>query len=262
MGEHHVEHEIDEAKLHEFMQALLADLRALAFMLEDGRIESGVRRVGAEQEMFLVDRHMRPVPLALEVLQQADDPRLTTEIAKFNLEANLTPLELTGTCFSEMQEELVEVLGKARAAAADFDTDVLLTGILPTLRISDLTLANLTPMPRYDELNRSVTELHGGPFSIHIKGLDELQLTHDNMMMESCNTSFQIHFQVDPANFAATYNIAQAIAAPVLAAAVNSPLLLGHRLWQETRLALFQHSADARSPTQLARSQPTRVGFG
>src|SRR4029077_6207470 len=95
-----------------------------------------------------------------------------------------------------------------------------------------------------------------------IKGLDELQLTHDNMMMESCNTSFQVHFQVDPSEFVASYNIAHAIPAPVLAAAVNSPLLFGHRLWEETRLALFQHSADARSRNQLARSQPPRVGFG
>jgi len=61
------------------------------------------------------------------------------------------------------------------------------------------------------------------------------------MMMESCNTSFQIHFQVGPREFAAAYNIAQAISAPVLAAAVNSPILFGKRLWQETRLALFQH---------------------
>ena len=48
----------------------------------------------------------------------------------------------------------------------------------------------------------------------------------------------------------------------MLAAAVNSPILFGKRLWQETRLALFQHSADARSRAQLARSMPTRVGFG
>jgi hypothetical protein len=33
-------------------------------------------------------------------------------------------------------------------------------------------------------------------------------------------------------------------------------------LWQETRVALFQHSTDARSRTQLARSEPTRVSFG
>lgn len=262
MGEHNVEQELDERKLHEFTQALLADLRALAFMLEDGRIESGVRRIGAEQEMFLVDRSLRPAPLAVEVLERAGDARLTTEIARFNLEANLTPLELTGRCFHSLQEELEEVLEKARLAATEFGADVLLAGILPTLRVSDLTLENLTPIPRYHELNRSVTGLRREPFSIHIKGLDELQLTHDNMMMESCNTSFQVHFQVDPAEFVNTYNIAQAITAPVLAAAVNSPLLFGHRLWQETRLALFQHSADARSRMQLARSQPTRVGFG
>ena len=262
MGEHNVEEELDERKLHEFTQALLADLRALAFMLEEGRIVSGARMIGAEQEMFLVDRGMRPAPIAVEVLQSAGDARLTTEIARFNLEANLTPLELTGRCFSSLHEELDDVLGNARHAASEFEADVLLAGILPTLRVSDLTLANLTPIARYHELNRSVTRLRREPFSIHIKGLDELQLTHDNMMMESCNTSFQVHFQVDPSEFVNSYNIAQAITAPVLSAAVNSPLLFGHRLWQETRLALFQHSADARSRTQLARSQPTRVGFG
>ena len=262
MGQHNVEQELDDRKMRDFTQALLADLRALAFMLEDGRIESSARRIGAEQEMFLVDRHMRPAPIALEVLSRSNDARLTTEIALFNLEANLTPIDLTGRCFQKMHAELTDVVSKARQAAAELGSEVLLTGILPTLRVSDLTLDNLTPIPRYHELNRAVMRLRREPFSIHIKGLDELHLKHDNMMMESCNTSFQIHFQVDPSRFVATYNTAQAITAPVLAAAVNSPLLFGHRLWQETRLALFQHSADARSRAELARSQRTRVGFG
>jgi hypothetical protein len=156
-----------------------------------------------------------------------------------------------------MLEELKEVLAKARSAGEEFGADVLLAGILPTLRVSDLTLANLTPMPRYQVLNRSLTQLRGAPFSIHIKGLDELQLTHANLMMESCNTSFQVHFQVNPSEFAVTYNIAQAITAPVLAGAVNSPLLFGHRLWQETRLALFQHSADTHCvPNSREATQP------
>jgi CBS domain-containing protein len=81
-------------------------------------------------------------------------------------------------------------------------------------------------------------------------------------MMESCNTSFQVHFQSNGKDFANHYNIAQAITAPVLAVAVNSPLLFGLRLWQETRVALFQHSTDERSRPQLARNQPTRVSFG
>jgi CBS domain-containing protein len=161
-----------------------------------------------------------------------------------------------------MEQELEELLGLVRESAETLGADALLSGILPTLQKSDLTLENLAPIARYSQLNEGVIRLRGGPFSIHIKGLDELQITHDNIMMESCNTSFQVHFQTSPAEFASHYNVAQAITAPVLAAAVNSPLLFGHRLWQETRVALFQHSTDSRSRTQLARSQPTRVSFG
>src|SRR5262249_15173860 len=110
MGEHNVEQNIDERKAQEFMQALLEDLRALAFMLNDGHVESSKLRIGAEQEMFLIDRDLRPAPISLEVLQHANEPRLTTEIARFNLEANLTPLDLTGNCFSRMEAELLELL--------------------------------------------------------------------------------------------------------------------------------------------------------
>ena len=262
MGEHNVEQEFDEQKSQAFMRALLDDLRALDFMIDTDQFEKGVTRIGAEQEMFLVDRNLRPASISLDVLKRANDPRLTTEIAQFNLEANLTPVPLAGRCFGLMELELRELLSLVRSRAGEVGADVLLSGILPTLKKSDLTLENLAPIPRYYELNRGVIGLRGGPFSIHIKGLDELQITHDNIMMESCNTSFQVHFQTSPAEFASRYNMAQAITAPVLAAAVNSPLLFGHRLWQETRVALFQHSTDARSHTQLARSHPTRVSFG
>ncbi len=262
MGEHNVSLDLDPRSLQSFTKALLEDIRALEYMLEHDCLERNVCRIGAEQEMFLVDKDLRPAPVATAVLQRTNDPRLTTEIARFNLEANLTPLPLEGHCFHLMEEELKQLIECARESASHFDAEVLLAGILPTLQKSDLNLGNITPMPRYQQLNNSVARLRGGPFSIHIKGLDELQMTHDNIMMESCNTSFQVHLQVPPEEFASLYNLAQAVTAPVLAAAVNSPLLFGHRLWQETRLALFQHSTDGRTKTQLARSQPTRVGFG
>jgi CBS domain-containing protein/gamma-glutamyl:cysteine ligase YbdK (ATP-grasp superfamily) len=262
MGQHDVYQEVNNDKLKAYMKALLEDLRALEVMLETGEIESGIRRIGAEQEMFLVDRNLNPAPISHQVLKRANDARLTTEIARFNLEANLTPLAWGGNCLREMHRELEEVITLARTSARDCEADVLLAGILPTLQLSDLSLENLTPDPRYYALNRSVSQLRGGAFNIHIKGVDELQITHDNMMMESCNTSFQIHYQVGADEFVPLYNIVQAITAPVLAAAVNSPLLFGHRLWQETRLALFQHSADTRSSALQMRSQPTRVHFG
>jgi CBS domain-containing protein/gamma-glutamylcysteine synthetase len=262
MGEHNVATAYDAHQAQAFMKALLADVAALERMIETGRIESGVRRIGAEQEMFLVDRAMRPAPLAAEVLRNANDRRLTTEIGRFDLEANLTPRLLAGSGLRETEGELAEIVAVARRAAQDCNADVLLTGILPTIRQSDLTLDNLTPLPRYQELNRAVQQLRGGAFNIHIKGLDELHAVHDNLMFEACCCSFQVHLQVAPEEFARLYNLAQAISAPLLAMAANSPLLIGHRLWHETRVALFQHSTDERSSARQARSHPPRVSFG
>jgi CBS domain-containing protein len=262
MGEHNVSTEQFVGQSQAFMKSLLADVAALERMIETGRIESGVRRIGAEQEMFLLDGAMRPAPVAPDVLKNANDNRLTTEIGKFNLEANLSPRPLSGRGLREMEEELSELVAIARRAAQGCDAEVLLTGILPTIRQSDLTLDNLTPIPRYHELNRAMSNLRGGDFNIHIKGLDELHVTHDNVLFEACCCSFQVHLQVGPEEFARLYNLAQAISAPLLAVAANSPLLIGHRLWHETRVALFQHSTDERSTARQARSHPPRVSFG
>lgn len=262
MGEHNVLANRDPRQEQAFMKSLLADLAALEKLIEAGRIESGVRRIGAEQEMFLVDRAMRPAPVALEVLKNADDQRLTTEIGKFNLEANLSPRMLAGRGLRELEQELRELVAAARRAANLVNAEIVLTGILPTLRQSDLTLDNLVPSPRYYALNQAMQQLRGGAFNVHIKGLDELQLTHDNVMLEACCTSFQIHLQVSAEEFARLYNWSQAITAPLLAIAANSPLFLGHRLWHETRIALFQHSTDERSNTRQLRSHPPRVSFG
>ena len=81
-------------------------------------------------------------------------------------------------------------------------------------------------------------------------------------MLEAANTSFQIHFQVAPEEFARLYNIAQAVTGPVLACAVNSPLFLGRRLWSETRIAVFQRAVDERRQMDHERNAPGRVCFG
>jgi hypothetical protein len=48
----------------------------------------------------------------------------------------------------------------------------------------------------------------------------------------------------------------------VLAAAGNSPLLLGHRLWEETRVALFRQAVDERVAAAEEDWRPARVSFG
>jgi CBS domain-containing protein/gamma-glutamyl:cysteine ligase YbdK (ATP-grasp superfamily) len=264
MGDHAVDGQPPkDARRRAFMRALLEDVRALERMLGEGRFETGVRRIGAEQEMFLVDRAMQPAPVATDLLARTDDPRLTTELARFNLEANLSPHPFGGRCLRALEDELEEVLAKARQAAAEVDAEVVLTGTLPTLRRAHASLDWMTPDPRYHALNQAMKEARGGEFRLDIAGLDELELTHDNVMYEACNTSFQIHFQVAPEEFARLYNVAQAVTAPVLAAAVNSPLFLGRRLWRETRVALFQSSVDSRHHRRVhERAHRPRVSFG
>lgn len=262
MGDKKVTSEYDDEQMRLFTLGVLNDLQALEKMLDSGMFEEGVRRIGAEQEMFLVDSAMHPAPIVTELMDEARDGRLTTEIGKFNLEANLTPREFTGNCLAQMEDELNEVIGVVRNAASKFNSSVVLAGILPTIHLSDLTHDNLTPNPRYHEIDRVVTKLHGENRVIQIKGLDELQLTLQDTFIEFCNTSFQIHLQTGASDFVNHYNWAQAIAAPVLASAVNSPLLLNHRLWHETRLALFQHAIDTRSTVHKERNQMPRVNFG
>jgi len=262
MGEQKVHEELGAEDLRRFMQRLLVDLRALERMLEEGMIERGVRRIGAEQEMFLVSPDLRAANRAMEVLDELDDPHATTELGLFNLEVNLDPLELHGDCLSRMEAQLNGLLTEVREAAATHGARVLLAGILPTLEKSDLTLKSMTPRPRYRALNDAVQRLRGREFEFHVKGADELHLRHDNVMLEACNTSFQVHFQVGAEEFARLYNVAQAITAPVLSAATNSPLLFGKRLWRETRIALFQQSVDTRAATPHLRDQQPRVHFG
>ncbi len=261
MGRHDVQGASD-SQLRAFMKAILRDVHALERMLSEGRFETGIRRIGAEQEMFLVDRAGRPWCGVDQVLQKLGDKQFTYELAQFNLEANCTPHEFGGRCLSALEKELCGLVEKARQAAEDLGYGMVMAGILPTLRRQDLTLDSMVQNPRFLALNQAITNQRGGIFHFRLKGVDELDMTHDNVMLESCNTSFQVHFQVAPDEFADLYNLAQAITGPVLAAATNSPILLGRRLWRETRVALFQQSVDARSASEQARGRRTRVNFG
>jgi CBS domain-containing protein len=262
MGSQDVNRDRDAAELRLFITQLLHDVQALESMIAKGMIESGVRRIGAEQELFLVDQAWRPAPVAMEMLEAIADPHYTTELGRFNLEINLDPLVFAGDCLSRMEHDLNALLVQGRTVARHYGADIVLTGILPTLRKSDLTLDNMTPKPRYLALSEAMNQLRGGAYEFRLKGMDELIVKHDSVMLEACCTSFQVHYQVGAEEFATLYNLAQAVTAPVLAAATNAPLLFGRRLWKETRIPLFQQAVDTRSASHHLRERSPRVSFG
>ena len=262
MGTGNVE-EISGKRGHQdYVESLLNDLRALQRMLDQDDIESEPLRVGAEQELFLVDSNWQPAPVGPQILAESQDPHLTPELGRFNLEFNCDPLELRGDCLTQLEKQLKRSIAEVAALAERHGAAVLLTGILPSLTLSQLKRRNMTPKRRYELLWEAVKKLRGDNHQLYIKGIDELMLGGDTVMLEACNTAFQVHYQVAPDRFSQLYNIAQLVTAPVLAAATNSPFLLGKRLWKETRIALFERSIDTRRPSPHVRSSRSRVSFG
>lgn len=265
MGEQKVSLVEDQEQMQDFVRKLLNDVQALEYMLKNDWFEKDITRIGAEQEMCMVDtKTFKPACIAMEALETMKKYEwVETELAKFNLETNMIPRELKGKCLSQMENENVRNLTRIREKLEKFGADIILTGVLPTLRKFDLTLDNLTPKKRYFALMESINkQLIGNSYELRLSGIDELLLKHSSPMLEACNTSFQVHLQVSPDEFVKMYNIAQALAAPVMAISANSPIVFGRRLWHESRIAMFQQALDTRTTHEHMRERSPRVSFG
>ncbi len=264
MGEQKVSLLQGGKEMQNFIRHLLDDVQALEYMLDHDWFETGVTRIGAEQEMCLVNKHWKPSTNAMDILKKLKRYEwVETELARFNLEITLTPREFKGKCLSKMEDEIQKRLNIIRKKAAELDTEILLTGIMPTIRKFDLSMDNLTPHKRYFALMEAINkQLVGNNYELRLSGIDEILVKHDSPMLEACNTSFQVHLQVAPNEFVKMYNIAQALAGPIIATAANSPLLFGKRLWHETRIALFQQALDTRASNDHMRERSPRVNFG
>ena len=262
MGDFAVKSLQGDSNRQEYLVQLITDIEALEKMLQEGRFEKDKRRIGAEQELCIVNESFNPSRNGLEILAKAQDEHFTSEIARFNLEINLDPFEFRSDCLRQLERQLISMLGKAEALASDLGNHTMLVGILPTIYYSHLRPDWMTPQARYQMLSDTIRTMRGKDFEIHLQGVDELIASLDSVLFEACNTSFQLHLQVPPERFVPNYNWAQLISGPVLAAGANSPLLLGRELWMETRIALFQQSIDTRSSINHLREKQARVFFG
>lgn len=234
---------------------------ALGRLLQRPGFGDGAPSIGVEVEIGLVDADQRPAPVNADVIAAADDPDLDVELDRFNLELNTAPVGLAGRPFAAVRDNLGAGLDRVRAAAATAGARPITIGILPTLRREDLGSAAMTDSPRFRALQAGLRGLRGGPFEIGIDGDEPLLLDWDDITLEGAATGLHVHLRTPPGAFAAVFNAAQAAVAPVLAAGGNSPVLLEHRLWAETRIALFGQAVDDRAPIGAAWL-PSRASFG
>jgi gamma-glutamyl:cysteine ligase YbdK (ATP-grasp superfamily) len=237
-------------------------LDVFARMLAESRFESEHPMSGLEVELNLVDDACDPAMKNAEVLEAIADPAFVTELGQFNLEINVPPRRLAGDGLGEFESTLRQSLNAAEEKAAELDAHMVMVGILPTLDQVHMAIDMLSANPRYQLLNDQIFAARGEDLEIHINGVDRLHTTSDTIMPEAACTSFQLHLQVSPEEFAAYWNAAQSIAGIQLAVGANSPFLLGKQLWEETRIALFEQATDTRSEELKAQGVRPRVWFG
>ncbi len=257
--------EINQTKFNdqifkEYERRLCDEAELLRNQLSEGCFSDIGEIGGYELESCLVDHNYFPAPINQAFLTRLNNPLVVHELSRFNVEFNGAPLRLKGNALSAMFLELERNWRECQDVAHGMDSVLVMIGILPTVRQSDLCLANMSDLKRYRALNEQVLKRRcGRPLHICIDGREHLDLDHSDVMLEAAATSFQIHLQSAQHNAVRYFNASIIAAGPLIAAAGNSPLLFDADLWDETRIPVFEQSIDVGDqPDQGNR----RVSFG
>lgn len=264
MGQEIDQIRFDEAAFSRFEELLRQETEQLAQWFRQGRLENRGGCCGYELEAWLIDANGAPAPVNETFLSALNDPEVVPELSTFNFELNSTPQIKNATMFSQLEAELEERWRRCRQSAKTLDSRVLLIGTLPSLTDNALTLDRISSQQRYYALNREILERRKGePLQIDICGEhDRLRLSHNDVMTEAATTSLQIHLQVPASRATAFYNAALIASAPMVAASANSPFLFGARLWEETRIPLFEQAVSAPAFYDKPGHVVDRVTFG
>jgi gamma-glutamyl:cysteine ligase YbdK (ATP-grasp superfamily) len=237
-------------------------LDVFARMLAESRFDSGPQQVGLEIEVNLVDTDGWPSMANASVLAAIADPAWASELGQFNLEINLPPRPLAGDALARLEDQVRRSLNHANKRALEAGARLVMVGILPTLRESDVGEHAMSANPRYRLLNEQMFAARGEEMRIAIEGPERLITHADTITPEAACTSVQFHLQVSPEAFSSYWNAAQAVAGVQVALAANSPFLFGKQLWRETRITLFEQATDTRPEELKEQGVRPRVWFG
>jgi hypothetical protein len=238
------------------------NLDVLARMLTESRFDFERPMSGLEIELNLVDFDCEPAMRNAEVLAAIADPSFQTELGRFNIEINVAPRRLAGGGFTSFEQSVRKSLNDADPRARAIGSQLVIIGILPTLRPDHVTLDSVSENPRYSLLDQQIFAARGEDLEIVIDGVERLQMVSDTIMPEAACTSTQVHLQVSPEDFAGYWNAAQAIAGVQVAVGANSPFLFGRQLVAESRIPLFEQSTETRSEELKVQGVRPRVWFG
>ncbi len=256
MGQEISSTEFSEKDVLGFQSRLQAEMELLRSWFDGRKFCDDSLQCGLELEAWLVDARGMPVPDNALFLSTLDRQSVVPELSKFNFEFNVTPQYIAGDGLEVMQSELRANWQRSEQVADSLGHRIVSIGILPTVTDSMLCTENLSPLKRYAAMNQRVLELRGGrPLRLAIDGIDALRGERSDVMLEAAATSVQIHLKVPQAASVRYYNASLIASAFTTALAANAPLLFGRRLWDDTRIPVFEQAVDTAGPLP-------RVSFG
>lgn len=243
-----------------FEQKLIEEMQFIKQLFFQHRFDNQSRRLGYELELCLVDKMGVPTPKNKEILDKANNPLFTYELATFNLEINGNPFDLTHSVFNKIAQDLSNLYQQIEQAAFSSNCELALFGVLPTLELKHLNPdIYMSDMDRYRLIDRRLIEMRGRPIHLDLQGEDTLNVEKNDIMLESLGTSLQVHYQIPADEAVDSYHAALWASMAAVAVSGNSSRVLQHSCWQESRISIFKQSVDTRSVEETQNSIIPRV---
>ena len=263
MGEEINQTHFDQSDYDRFHDRLVEETEFVRELFAKQAFDNHSRKLGYELELCLVDAQGQPRKINQQVLDKANNPLFTMELAKFNLEINGHTFDVGADVLSLIDKDLSDLFYEVAQSAHCFDADTVLFGILPSLRHEHLDADEyMSEQHRYDLLSQQLIAMRGKPVHLDIAGEDRLIVDKNDVMLEALGTSLQIHMQIPFDEAVSTYNAALWASMLVLGAVPNSPLVLGKCCWQESSIEIFKQAVDTRNPEEISDGIVPRVHFG
>jgi gamma-glutamyl:cysteine ligase YbdK (ATP-grasp superfamily) len=263
MGEEINKETFDQSDYDRFQQRLEEETGHLRALFESSSFDNHSRRLGYELELCLADAEGYPSCNNVQIIETAENPLFTTELAKFNLEINGNPFPYQPNVFDRVEQDLTQLYQQAEQAAKDCGSQVGLFGVFPSVKHEHLDPdTHMTELHRYNLLSSQLLSMRGRPVQLHLEGEETLEVIKNDLMLEALATSLQIHLQVPYDEIVPTYHAGLWSSMLVLAATANSPLVLGRCCWSESRIAIFKQAVDTRNPQEIKDRIVPRVHFG
>jgi len=157
--------------------------------------------IGAELELYLIDKKYQVSPVNLELLDKLNNKQFQSELNKYTIELNLLPVKAAGKPFSRLTQEISTKFFQLNKTVQSLGARPVAIGILPTLKEQHLSKQYMTSLGRYKLLSREISKQRSKPFHIKIDGDEPIDFCSSEVCTEGANTSFQVHLMTKKITF-------------------------------------------------------------